>query len=306
MWVVETFGDLSQWINWFNTTQATPHGKLGQFRWAGASPNHTFASGLDDFPRGVTPTDYDVHVDLMCWMLKVTSIMMLLYSLRKILKFAFPVFFQGVDTLFRLADLQDLMMRQVLTHLDKLTAQIMENLEELWDPDVAWFCDYGAQRFNSNGTVQIGKTCHKGYVGLFPLALGILDPQDPRLELLLRTIRDEDELWTPYGLRSLSKRDPLYRKGEDYWRGKVWINVNYLVWRGLRFYSTNPRTPDGLKKQMAEAAEDLRVNLVTNVVKQYQESGFLWENYEPDHGHGTGTHPFTGWTGALLPLLVRS
>lgn len=38
-------------------------------------------------------------------------------------------------------------------------------------------------------------------------------------------------------------------------------------------------------------------------VKVYNESGYLWENYDDDTGHGKGSHPFTGWT-ALLVLVA--
>ena len=38
-------------------------------------------------------------------------------------------------------------------------------------------------------------------------------------------------------------------------------------------------------------------------VKVYEESGYLWENYDETDGHGRGSHPFTGWT-ALLVLVA--
>lgn len=38
-------------------------------------------------------------------------------------------------------------------------------------------------------------------------------------------------------------------------------------------------------------------------VKVYNESGYLWENYDDEDGHGKGSHPFTGWT-ALLVLVA--
>lgn len=41
------------------------------------------------------------------------------------------------------------------------------------------------------------------------------------------------DLWTPYGLRSLSGRDPLFRP-DSYHNGSVWPWQNWLVWLGLR------------------------------------------------------------------------
>jgi len=40
-----------------------------------------------------------------------------------------------------------------------------------------------------------------------------------------------------------------------------------------------------------------------NIVRQYQKSGFLWEQYDAKTGKGKGSHPFTGWT-ALVVLII--
>jgi len=42
-----------------------PAAEQGSFRWRGATVNHNFASGLDDYPRGVAPTEDDENVDLL-------------------------------------------------------------------------------------------------------------------------------------------------------------------------------------------------------------------------------------------------
>lgn len=49
-----------------------------------------------------------------------------------------------------------------------------------------------------------------GYVGLFPFLLGLLPADSPRLGPVLDTLRDPEQLWSPYGIRSLSKADPYY------------------------------------------------------------------------------------------------
>lgn len=75
--------------------------------------------------------------------------------------------------------------------------------------------------------------CHKGYISLFPMILGLLPADSPKLSATLDIIENEDELWSPYGLRSLSLSDPMYNTGEVYWRGPIWLNINYLTLQSL-------------------------------------------------------------------------
>ncbi|CAN0472532.1 unnamed protein product, partial [Ectocarpus sp. 8 AP-2014] len=54
--------------------------------------------------------------------------------------------------------------------------------------------------------------------------------------------RDSTQLWSPHGLRSLSASDPFYQVennpgDEPYWRGHIWVNVNYLALAALTHYS---------------------------------------------------------------------
>ena len=47
----------------------------------------------------------------------------------------------------------------------------------------------------------------------------------------------KEQLDTGYGLSSISMKDKLYLENRDaYWRGPVWININYLLLKGLKIY----------------------------------------------------------------------
>jgi mannosyl-oligosaccharide glucosidase len=63
--------------------------------------------------------------------------------------------------------------------------------------------------------------------------LGLLEPDSNELGETLKLIRNPNELWTPYGLTSLSQSDALFGTGENYWRGPIWMNINFLVLRSL-------------------------------------------------------------------------
>jgi mannosyl-oligosaccharide glucosidase len=47
----------------------------------------------------------------------------------------------------------------------------------------------------------------------------------------------------------------------------------------------------------------LRKNLVQNIFKEWKETGFAWEQYNPDTGKGQRTQHFTGWTSMVVNMM---
>lgn len=47
---------------------------------------------------------------------------------------------------------------------------------------------------------------------------------------------DEGTIWTEYGLRSLEESNEFFGVDSNYWRGPIWINVHYMVLRGIKTY----------------------------------------------------------------------
>ena len=87
-----------------------------------------------------------------------------------------------------------------------------------------------------------------GYVSLFPFLLHIVDPASPNLGTILKDLEDPAKLWTPHGLRSLSRSASLYGKRNTehdppYWRGPIWINLNFLAVRALHHYAFHAEGP---------------------------------------------------------------
>ena len=95
--------------------------------------------------------------------------------------------------------------------------------------------------------------CHKGYISLFPFMTGLLPPSHPNLPHILNLISNPDELWSPYGIRSLSQTDEFYGTEENYWRSPIWVNMNYLIIRNLYLTatSTDPAAPKKSKSKHA-------------------------------------------------------
>ncbi|KAF6775819.1 hypothetical protein AHF37_04192 [Paragonimus kellicotti] len=150
-------------------------------------------------------------------------------------------------------------------------------------------------------------TSSLGYVSLFPLLLRSIPPNSPRLPQMLADLAKQ-ELWSDHGIRSLSIASPLYRKSNTqddppYWRGAIWLNMNYLAVRSLRHYASHPRTPSDVASEANILAVRLAQNLARTVLGELERTGFLWEQYDDITGRGQRAHPFSGWT-ALISLLM--
>lgn len=274
---------LSVHYAWMRRSQAGA--QPGSFRWRGATQDHNFASGLDDYPRGDVPTAADENVDLLAW-----------------------IAFFG-EALAELGGLVDAPAVEVATYRADAAAAVERLHSRHWSAEYKAFCDIGARvqpgrrAVGEPVPVAMGLLCHVGYVSLVPLMLRHVDPADgARLGALLSVMEDEGQLWSPYGLRSLSRASEHYATKEDYWRQAVWLNMNYLSVAALRYYAA--ASPDAAIAARAGAlAGRLADTLVGTVVSEYAATGFLWENYDSRAGKGRGTHPFTGWT-ALVALMV--
>ena len=171
------------------------------YRWRGRTMNHTLTSGLDDYPRAQPPHPGELHVDLLSWMGLMAK------------------------SMTRIADL--LANDDDAVEYRKQATAITRNLDDLhWSEKDKAYCDATIDAFEEHALV-----CHKGYISLFPLLAGLVDGKSTssRLGDILNIIDDPELLWSDYGLRSLSKSDEMYHTGEDYWRGPIWVNINYLV-----------------------------------------------------------------------------
>ena len=173
------------------------------YRWRGRSIQHILTSGLDDYPRAQTPHPGELHVDLISWMGMMTR------SLRRI-----------AEALGETEDADE--FRTYETAIER-------NIDDLhWDDQEQTFCDATIDDYEESVHV-----CHKGYISIMPFLTGMIGPNSPRLKPILDLIQDPKELWTDYGIRSLSKKDKFYGTAENYWRSPIWININYLVVKNL-------------------------------------------------------------------------
>lgn len=107
--------------------------------------------------------------------------------------------------------------------------------------------------------------CNAGYLSLFPFMLSLLPSDSPHLGPILDMLRDPEQLWSEYGIRSLSKNHPAFGQGENYWRGPIWVQMNYMVLGAL--HNTYAHEEGPFQERAREIYEELRKNVVDNVFK---------------------------------------
>ena len=173
------------------------------YRWRGRTIQHILTSGIDDYPRPQPPHPGELHTDLISWVGMMSR------------------------SLHRLAE--SLGEKEDAAQFQGYSKAIVRNIDDLhWSSSSKTFCDATIDDYEESVHV-----CHKGYVSLFPFMTGLLPADSPRLGAILNLISDPEELWSDFGIRSLSKKDEFYGTDENYWRSPIWVNMNYLIVKNL-------------------------------------------------------------------------
>lgn len=159
-------------FNWFLKKQrASLFGSPEEeflFRWRGRSNHHTLTSGLDDYPRGYVPSNFELHVDLLSWM-----------------AFASRALSNIKNTLEILDN----------NNFDEYYQVALRNLNQYhWDESRGCYSDVTVND-DEDGLMFVENV---GYVSLFPMLFGLVPVNDPKLEKLLDILEDPKQLWTEY------------------------------------------------------------------------------------------------------------
>lgn len=301
---------LVKWFKWYNTTQT---GELaGTYRWRGRNGKtnlelnpKTLTSGFDDYPRASHPSTGERHIDLRCWIAIAAKTLSDICELL------------GMDGDKYAETYKFLSDNKLLDHLHY--SYRSESYADFGlHTDSVMLVKPKPQPHQPHNNPQMHRVVMKdpelqfvdttfGYVNLFPFLLQILEPHSLKLLKLLNDIRKPQLLWTEYGLRSLSKKSPLYMKfntehDPPYWRGPVWININYLALKALSYYS---KTPGPHADKAKEIYMELRNNIIKNMLKEYKRTGYIWEQYNDKTGEGQGSRPFTGWSSLVVLIMAE-
>ena len=125
----------------------------------------------------------------------------------------------------------------------------------------------------------------------YPLVAGI--PDKHRAERMVKEhLLNSSEFWGEFVIPSISKDDPAF-KDNNYWRGRIWGPMNFLVYEGLKRYGFD------------EVAYEFALKSVKLFMKEWLEETHYHENYNAETGEGDdvpNSDPFYSW-GALLAIL---
>lgn len=128
-------------------------------------------------------------------------------------------------------------------------------------------------------TNQYQKIMVKTWHILAPLFGHIYTKKEAQV-VIEKYLNNPDEFALPYLIPTVSISDPSFDPA-GFWRGPVWININWFIYQGLKQYGFNSEA-----QKIAEATQKL-----------IEKSGFR-EQFNPLTGEGQGAQNFT-W-GALV------
>lgn len=136
-----------------------------------------------------------------------------------------------------------------------------KNLNKLWDEETGIYLN---KRLDTN------EFSHRlSPTNFYPL-LAKAPTQKQAERMINEHFYNPDEFWGEYIMPSITFNDPGY--DNDYWRGRVWGPMNFLVYMGIRHYNL-----EKARKDLVEKSRSL-------FMKQWQENGYICENYNSATG----------------------
>src|SRR3984957_8872473 len=149
--------------------------------------------------------------------------------------------------------------------------------------------------WNSDAGIFLNKDLHTGQfsfrlspTNFYPLLAKAATPQQAE-KMIKNHLLNPKEFWGEWIIPSIARDDPAF-KDQDYWRGRIWGPMNYLVYLGLRNYDQ----PE-VSRQFAERSYEL-------FLQEWKKNGHVHENYNGMTGTGDDVRSsdrFYHW-GALL------
>ena len=183
-----------------------------------------------------------------------------------------------------LAEIADVLGRSTeAKELRDRTSHYRAALRTLWDEKTGIFL---------NKNLDTGKfSARISPTNFYPLLAKAATPEQAD-RMVKEHLLNPAEFWGDWVIPSIARSDPAFRD-QEYWRGRVWGPMNFLVYLGLRNYDQ-----PAARKQLAERSLAL-------FQKEWTANGHVHENYNAITGTGDdvmSSDRFYHW-GALLGLI---
>ena len=152
-----------------------------------------------------------------------------------------------------------------------------------------------ATLWNGEKGIFLNKDLHTGQfstrlspTNFYPLLAHAATDEQAK-QMIDKHLLNTKEFWGEWVIPSIERDDPAF-KDQNYWRGRIWGPMNYLVYLGLQNYDNS-----AVRRDFAQKSYDL-------FVKEWTDKGHVHENYNAITGTGddvTSSDRFYHW-GALL------
>lgn len=168
---------------------------------------------------------------------------------------------------------------EFLRTTSQLTKEAVNNL--MWDEEKEFYFD-----LKENGEKAPVKTI----AAYWALISGVADADQAKK--LVNWLDDKNTFNRLHRVPVLAADEEGYDKEGGYWKGSVWAPTNTMVIYGLLKYGYNA------------LAKEIALNHLDNVVRVFEKTGSIWENYSPDYvsSGNADKKDFVGWSG-IAPIL---
>ena len=158
-----------------------------------------------------------------------------------------------------------------------------EKLRGLWDDSTGIFLN---KRLDNNE-----KSYRISGTNFYPMLAKVCTQQQAET-MMKKHYFNPEEFYGEFVIPSISRNDPGF-KDNDYWRGRIWAPMNFLVYLGMQNYN------------LPEAKKDLVEKSKALLMKSWKEDGSIYENYNSTTGRGDDVRNADGFYhwGALLTFM---
>ncbi len=188
------------------------------------------------------------------------------------------------DALAKIADILGKESDAVALHAR--AAKYRSKLQTMWNAKLGIFL---------NRDLHTGKyNLRLSPTNFYPLLAGVATPSQAN-RMVKDHLLNPQQFWGKWVIPSIERSDPAF-KDQNYWRGRIWGPMNYLVYLGLQNYHS---------PLIDRARQELARKSLALFLKGWKAHGHVHENYNAITGAGDdvkNSDRFYTW-GALLGLM---